>query len=100
MLGATPYGWEYPYGDSYATLQLPGALHVNSVQTYEVAALAGLLLLQSAHHVGLAIAQRRAPNGRSSYLLESDKAFCSRCRCVRILLAPMDQEQRNAALQK
>ncbi len=31
-LGAKPYGWEYPDGDSYATLQLPGALHVNSVQ--------------------------------------------------------------------
>ena len=42
MLGARPYGWEYPDGDSYATLQLPGALHVNSAQTYEAAALAGL----------------------------------------------------------
>ena len=40
-LGARPYGWEYPDGDSYATLQLPGALHVNSAQTYEAAALAG-----------------------------------------------------------
>jgi DNA-binding transcriptional LysR family regulator len=31
----------------YATLQLPGALHVNSAQTYEAAALAGLGLIQA-----------------------------------------------------
>jgi DNA-binding transcriptional LysR family regulator len=47
MLGARPYRWEYPDGDSYATLQLPGALHVNSAQTYEAAALAGLGLIQA-----------------------------------------------------
>ena len=47
MLGARPYGWEYPDGDSYAMLELPGALHVNSVQTYEAAALAGLGLIQA-----------------------------------------------------
>lgn len=47
LLGARPYGWEYPDGDSYATLQLPGALHVNSAQTYEAAALAGLGLIQA-----------------------------------------------------
>jgi DNA-binding transcriptional LysR family regulator len=47
MLGARPIGWEYPVGDSYATLQLPGALHVNSAQTYEAAALAGLGLIQA-----------------------------------------------------
>jgi len=47
MLGARPFGWEYPDGDSYATLQLPGALHVNSAQTYEAAALAGLGLIQA-----------------------------------------------------
>src|ERR1700688_3810190 len=35
MLGARHYGSAYPDGDSYATLQLPGALHVNSAQTYE-----------------------------------------------------------------
>lgn len=46
-LGAKPYGWEYPDGESYATLQLPGALHVNSAQTYEAAALAGLGLIQA-----------------------------------------------------
>ncbi len=47
VLGARPYGWEYPDGDRYATLQLPGALHVNSAQTYEAAALAGLGLIQA-----------------------------------------------------
>ena len=46
-LGAKPYGWEYPDGDSYATLQLPGALYVNSVQTYEAAGVAGLGLIQA-----------------------------------------------------
>ena len=39
--------WEYLDGDGYATLQLPGALHVNSAQTYEAAALAGLGLIQA-----------------------------------------------------
>ena len=47
ILGARPYGWEYPDGDSYATLHLPGTLHVNSAQTYEAAALAGLGLIQA-----------------------------------------------------
>ena len=37
----------YRDGDSYATLQLPGALHVNSAQTYDAAALAGLGLIQA-----------------------------------------------------
>src|ERR1700735_335500 len=46
-LGARPFGWEYPDGESYATLQLPGALHVNSAHTYEAAALAGLGLIQA-----------------------------------------------------
>lgn len=48
-LGARPYGWEYPDGDAYATLPLPGALQVNSVQTYEAAGLAGLGLIQAAY---------------------------------------------------
>ena len=47
ILGARPYGWEYPKSDGYATLQLPAALHVNSAQTYEAAALAGLGLIQA-----------------------------------------------------
>ena len=46
-LGASPYGWEYPHGDSYATLRLPGTLYVNSAQTYEAAAIAGLGLIQA-----------------------------------------------------
>ena len=46
-LGTRPYGWEYPDGDSYGALELPGALHVNSAQTYEAAALAGLGLIQA-----------------------------------------------------
>ncbi len=46
-LGTKPYGWEYPHGDSYERLQLPGALHVNSVQTYEAAGVAGLGLIQA-----------------------------------------------------
>ena len=35
-----------PVWERYATLQLPGALHVNSAQTYEAAALAGLGLIR------------------------------------------------------
>ena len=46
-LGAKPHGWEYPDGDSYARLQLRGALHVNSVQSYEAAGVAGLGLIQA-----------------------------------------------------
>src|SRR4029077_11180232 len=46
-LGAKPYGWEYPLGDGYERLQLRSALHVNSVQTYEAAAIAGLGLIQA-----------------------------------------------------
>jgi DNA-binding transcriptional LysR family regulator len=47
MLGAKAYGWEYPAGDSFATLQLPGSLHVNSAQTYDAAAVAGIGLIQA-----------------------------------------------------
>ena len=49
-LGAKPAGWEYPErnGTTYATLPLPGALYVDSVQTYEAAGLAGLGLIQAA----------------------------------------------------
>lgn len=47
-LGAKPFGWEYPDEDGYATLPLPGVLHVNSVQTYEAAGLAGIGLIQAA----------------------------------------------------
>jgi DNA-binding transcriptional LysR family regulator len=47
MLGAKPHGWEYPDSDNYAALQLPGTLYVNSAQTYDAAALAGLGLIQA-----------------------------------------------------
>ncbi|PRA52456.1 LysR family transcriptional regulator [Brucella pituitosa] len=47
VLGSRPYGWEYPDGTGHARLQLPGALHVNSAQTYDAAALAGLGLIQA-----------------------------------------------------
>ncbi|WP_036169402.1 LysR family transcriptional regulator [Massilia sp. 9096] len=55
-LGARPAGWEYPDGDGYATLALPGAIQLNSVQTYHAAGLAGVGLIQAgysalAHHI-------------------------------------------------
>ena len=56
-LGAKSYGWEDPASNGrYATVHLPGALHVNSVQTYEAAGVAGLGLIQAAllgvrHHL-------------------------------------------------
>ncbi|WP_244481555.1 hypothetical protein [Rhizobium sp. Root1203] len=37
----------HPDGDSYATLQLLGALHLNSAHAYDAAALAGLGLIQA-----------------------------------------------------
>lgn len=46
-LGSRPPGWEYPHGDSWAVLPLPGALSVNNVQTYHGAGLAGLGLIQA-----------------------------------------------------
>ena len=46
-LGSKPYGWEYPAGEGYATLELPGALSVNSVQAYHAAGLAGIGLIQA-----------------------------------------------------
>ncbi|MEE4673974.1 LysR family transcriptional regulator [Pseudomonas alliivorans] len=55
-LGARLAGWEYPEGDGYASLALPGAMQVNSVQTYHAAGLAGIGLIQAgysalAHHI-------------------------------------------------
>jgi DNA-binding transcriptional LysR family regulator len=46
-LGTRPLGWEYPEGDSFATLALPGAVSVNNVQAYHGAGLAGLGLIQA-----------------------------------------------------
>lgn len=48
-LGAKPAGWEYPDGDGYSTLALPGAMQVNSVQTYHAAGLAGIGLIQAGY---------------------------------------------------
>lgn len=55
-LGARLAGWEYPEGDSYASLALPGAMQMNKVQTYYTAGLAGIGLIQAgylalAHHI-------------------------------------------------
>jgi DNA-binding transcriptional LysR family regulator len=46
-LGSRPLGWEYPTGQTYAVLALPGSLSVNNVQTYHGAGLAGLGLIQA-----------------------------------------------------
>lgn len=48
-LGARLAGWEYPQGDGYASLALPGAMQVNSVQTYHAAGLAGIGLIQGGY---------------------------------------------------
>ncbi|MGK5049950.1 LysR family transcriptional regulator [Janthinobacterium sp. RB2P8] len=46
-LGSRTLGWEYPAGQTYAVLALPGSLSVNNVQTYHSAGLAGLGLIQA-----------------------------------------------------
>ncbi|MGN6319694.1 LysR family transcriptional regulator [Trinickia sp.] len=48
-LGAKLAGWEYPTGDGYAVLALPGAMQVNNVQTYHAAGLAGIGLIQAGY---------------------------------------------------
>jgi DNA-binding transcriptional LysR family regulator len=48
-LGARLAGWEYPDGDGYASLDLPGAVQVNNVQTYHAAGLAGIGLIQGGY---------------------------------------------------
>jgi DNA-binding transcriptional LysR family regulator len=48
-LGARLSGWEYPEGDGYASLALPGAMQVNNVQTYHAAGLAGIGLIQAGY---------------------------------------------------
>lgn len=45
-LGARSPGFEYPTGDSYASLPMPGAVRVNSINSYESACLAGLGIIQ------------------------------------------------------
>ncbi len=46
-LGARPAGWEYPEGDGWQTLPMPGAITVNSIAAYEACCLAGLGLIQA-----------------------------------------------------
>lgn len=48
-LGARLAGWEYPQGEDYASLALPGAMQVNNVQTYHAAGLAGIGLIQAGY---------------------------------------------------
>ncbi|ELY3834893.1 LysR family transcriptional regulator [Cronobacter turicensis] len=47
--GSKPYGWEYPTKEGYASLMLPGAVSVNSVQAYHRAGLSGLGLIQGGY---------------------------------------------------
>lgn len=49
MLGGRLFGWEYPKDNGYASLALPGAMQVNSVQTYHAAGLAGIGLIQAGY---------------------------------------------------
>ena len=46
-LGARSPGFEYPHGDTYRTLPMPGVLTVNSADAYEHACLAGLGIIQA-----------------------------------------------------
>jgi DNA-binding transcriptional LysR family regulator len=68
-LGTKPYGWEYPVGDgrNYATLPLPGALHVNRVQTYEAAGLSGIGVIQAALGHTLTLREWRADRNSTGF---------------------------------
>lgn len=46
-LGARPTGFEYPDGDGYACLPMPGVVTVSHIQSYEAACLAGLGIIQA-----------------------------------------------------
>lgn len=61
--GAKPEGWEYPAGDGYTSLMLPGAMRVNSVPAYHEAGLAGLGLIQGGYST-------LAPDIQSGRLIE------------------------------
>lgn len=45
--GARPDGWEYPEGDGWRSLPMPGSITVNSTAAYEACCLAGLGLVQA-----------------------------------------------------
>lgn len=47
--GSKPDGWEYPSGEGYTSLILPGMVRVNSVEAYHEAGLAGLGLIQGGY---------------------------------------------------
>ncbi|ANR77840.1 LysR family transcriptional regulator [Kosakonia sacchari] len=47
--GSKPDGWEYPAGEGYQSLMLPGTVRVNSVPAYHEAGLAGLGLIQGGY---------------------------------------------------
>lgn len=47
--GSKPDGWEYPAGNGYKSLMLPGTMSVNSVPAYHEAGLAGLGLIQGGY---------------------------------------------------
>jgi DNA-binding transcriptional LysR family regulator len=49
LFGSRLSGWEYPEGEGYSSLSLPGMMQVNSVQTYHEAGLAGIGLIQAGH---------------------------------------------------
>ncbi|MEP7186139.1 MAG: LysR family transcriptional regulator [Rhodanobacter sp.] len=46
-LGNRSPGWEYPDGDGYASLPMPGALTVNNSEAYRAACIAGVGLVQA-----------------------------------------------------
>ena len=66
-LGTRSFGWEYPDGDGYATLGLPGDVSVNNVQTYHAAGLAGIGLIQA----GLAAMQPLFDSGEMVEILSA-----------------------------
>lgn len=46
VFGGKADGWEYPDGEGYSSIVMPGALTVNNAEAYEAACLAGLGLIQ------------------------------------------------------
>ncbi|MGD5446650.1 LysR substrate-binding domain-containing protein, partial [Xanthomonas citri pv. citri] len=46
QMGAKPEGFEYPDGDGWRTMAMEGSVTVNSTESYNAAALAGLGIIQ------------------------------------------------------